>query len=62
MPLRERLLDEDETTKDLDDFSALIIDDLKKSGLDDDLLAQMVNITKDVNDLHEKPTFRNKKD
>lgn len=62
MPLRERLLDEDETTKDLDDFSALILDDLKKSGLDENLLAQMVDITKGVNDLHEEPTFRNKKD
>lgn len=62
MPLRERLLDEDETTRDLDDFSALILDDLKKSGLDEQILTQMVDITKGVNDLHEEPTFRNKKD
>lgn len=62
MPLRERLLDEDETTKELDDFSALILDDLKKSGIDDTILSQMVDITKGVNDLHEEPTFRNKKD
>lgn len=62
MPLRERLLDEDEATKELDDFSALILDDLKKSGMDDALLSQMVDITKGVNDLHEEPTFRNKKD
>lgn len=62
MPLRERLLDEDETTKELYDFSALILDDLKKSGIDDTILSQMVDITKGVNDLHEEPTFRNKKD
>lgn len=62
MPLRERLLDEDEATKELDDFSALILDDLKKSGMDEALLSQMVDITKGVNDLHEEPTFRNKKD
>lgn len=62
MPLRERLLDEDETTKDLDDFSALILEDLKKSGLcDEAMMAQMVDITKGVNELHEEPTFRNKK-
>ena len=60
MPLRERLLDEDETTKDLDDFSALLIDDLKKSGLDEGLLSQMAELTKGVNELHEEPTFRDK--
>lgn len=60
MPLRERLLDEDESTKELDDFSALIIDDLKKSGLDESLLAQMEDLTKGVNELHEEPTFCNR--
>lgn len=61
MPLKERLIDEDETTKELDDFSALLIDDMKKSGLDASLLEQMEGLSKGVNELHEMPTFSHKK-
>ena len=62
MALRERLLDEDETAKELDDFSALILEDLKKSGLyDEAMLAQVADITKGVNELHEEAVIRNKK-
>lgn len=54
MPLRERLLDEDETTEKVDDFSALILDDLKNSGIDESMLAQIADLTKGVNELHKE--------
>lgn len=50
MALRTKLNtnDEGDTTgfKELDDLDAVYVDEMKKSGLSDDLMAQFMNISK----------------
>lgn len=50
MAIRHRLTDSerDDLTKDVDDLDAVYMEKLKKDGIDEDLLAQFKNLTKEL--------------
>lgn len=61
MAEKETFLDEDEITKNLDDFSTLLLQDIKKHDGELDLMSQFEALSEGLNELHELPTFGNKK-
>lgn len=62
MAERETFLDEDEYTRNLDDFTLLLRQDMQKHDGDLDLMSQFEALADGLNDLHEKPAFTNKKE
>ena len=50
MAIRHRLTDSerDDLTKDVDDLDVVYMEKLKKDGIDEDLLAQFKNLTKEL--------------
>lgn len=61
MAEKETFLDEDEQSKQLDDFSALLLQDIKKHDGELDLMSQFETLSEGLNQLHELPTFSHKK-
>lgn len=60
MAIKTNILDDDVLQEQLDDFSSLILGDLKNSGLevDEAFMKQMASISKDVNELHETGSIK----
>lgn len=62
MAERETFLDEDEYTRNLDDFTLLLRQDMQKHDGTFDLMCQFEELSTGLNQLHEKPAFSNKKE
>lgn len=54
MALKERLVNDerDDLTKDVDDLDAAYIEQMKKMGIDEDLLAQFAAISREMEENH----------
>lgn len=61
MAERDTFLDEDEINKDLDNFSTLLLHDMKEHDGELDLMSQFEKLSEGLNELHEMPAFGNKK-
>jgi len=60
MAERDTFLDEDEMSKCMDDFSSLLLHDMKEYN-DPNLLSQFEELSQGLNKLHEMPVFLHKK-
>lgn len=61
MAERDTFLDEDEISKNIDDFSALLLHDMKQHDETLKLLDQFEVLSQGLNELHEMPVFSHKK-
>lgn len=62
MAERDTFLDEDEASKNLDNFSTLLLHDMKEHDGELDLMSQFESLAQGLNELHEMPVFTHKKE